>query len=254
MARPRRGAVVRRYHLTLDPQLADRLVAYAATTHQPISTAAAALITDALSGEHADVRLALHETRRQLEEMAARLRVLQDQLAGLTGRTSADQQAARWEWPVEMILADAVWWDRWLPRLHELLGRRLAPILSQPGRTASDETNVDGRGYNDLMGFLFPPIVRAGHQLTWRSPEYPIASGVANPRHGSLRTGSRGDVWEAVIRHVAEALSLLESTGQAGSDPYMRLRAEAEITGPWTRVLLYLVGEDEPHLPQQRLA
>ena len=54
----------------------------------------------------------------------------------------------------------------------------------------------------------------------------------------------------SIIRHTAEAVCLLESTGSPGADPYLRLRAEAEITGSWVRVLRYLVGEDEPELPR----
>src|ERR1700738_22955 len=44
-------------------------------------------------------------------------------------RSEADQPAQDepiWEWPIEAILADARWWDRWLPDLNELLGRKLA--------------------------------------------------------------------------------------------------------------------------------
>ena len=90
--------------------------------------------------------------------------------------------------------------------------------------------------------------------MTWRSPDYPVAARRedAGVDVGS-RTLARAQVWEPVLRHVAEALCALESTSQPGADPYLRLRAEAEIAGPWARILRYLVGEEEPELPRRRL-
>jgi hypothetical protein len=41
------------------------------------------------------------------------------------GRRGAAAARPRWEWPLEKLLADDAWWDRWLPRLYELLGDQL---------------------------------------------------------------------------------------------------------------------------------
>ena len=116
---------------------------------------------------------------------------------------------------------------------------------------------VDERGYSDLLGFLFPAIQDPQGTLTWRSPDYARAATIADApgAEGTRpRTSTRAQVWEPVIRHVAEALCALESTGEPGADAYLRLRAEAEITGPWARTLRHLVGEEQPELPRRRLA
>lgn len=252
MSRPRQPIPTRRYHLTLDRTTADRLGAYARATRRPLSTAAAALITEALSRRPSDESPELREARRQVEELTAHVQALHRQLAAPTARLEVDQVPPRWEWPMEALLADTAWWDRWLPRLGELLGRGLASVMLQPGR--QQDPLVDERGYNDLLSSLFPPIADQEGTVTWRSPRYQQA---ARRWHGGAaridRASALADVWEPVIRHTAEAVCLLESTGSPGADPYLRLRAEAEITGPWVRVLRYLVGEDEPELPRQRL-
>ena len=131
---PRRAAPARRYHLTLDRSLADRLGAYAEATRRPVSTVAAALIANALARVRSEelTALGLH---RQTTEPASR-----DQV---------EQLPPRWEWPTGELLADAHWWDRWLPRINELSGRRLAlaPLAHA----------VDSRGYSDLPCVPVPP-------------------------------------------------------------------------------------------------
>src|SRR5215469_1069945 len=109
---------------------------------------------------------------------------------------------------------------------------------------------MDERGYTDLLGLLFPAVKDGQRELTWRSVAYseparkhPSTTRVHDP------TSPGAQAWQPVIRHVAEALCLLETTGQAGVDPYLRLRARAEIAGPWARVLGSLVGEAGPDLP-----
>ena len=54
-------------------------------------------------------------------------------------------------------------------------------------------------------------------------------------------------------RIVPEALCALESSETEGADPYVRLRAKAEIIGPWVEVLRYLVGEGGLALPGRLL-
>jgi hypothetical protein len=245
MARPSKAVPSRRYQVTLDQPIADCLGAYAEATHRPVSAAAAALIADALNRATTDKGDEFREARRQVVELTAHVQALHRQLRDGAGPDPVEQLAPRWEWPVDVLLADTEWWDRWLPRLNELLGRGRAPL----------DLLVDEGGYSDLPGFLFPPIVSGERRLTWRSPDYSLAArreDAAGQR--STQASARAHVWEPVIRHVAEALCLLESTAEAGTDPYLRLRAKAEITGPWTRILRYLVGEEEPGLPRRRLA
>jgi hypothetical protein len=251
MAHRRRRVPARRLTLTFDSAVADRLKAYAAAAGRRISPVAAALITEALTHPRSEAEAEIREYRRQLDELKARLRELQDQIAARSRPEQASEPLARWEWPVETLLGDDTWWDRWLPRLNELLGRRGVPLLPMGHEEASTDL-VDDRGYRDLLGYLFPPISSEGDTLTWRSPGYPAAA--ASGGRDLAQATPRTDVWEPVIRHFAEALYLLESTGQVGADPYLRLRAEAEITGSWLRVLRYLVGEEDPQVPHRRLA
>jgi hypothetical protein len=251
----------RRVKLTLAAPVADRLDAHAQATHQPAATAAAGLMLAALDRLHTPEGAELLEARRQVQELTARVEALRRQLAERAGGDQVQQPAPRWEWPLAVLLSDAEWWDRWLPRLYELLGRRLAPQATQSRRPAYGERErtsapaplVDERGYSDLLGFLFLPISDPQGTLTWRSPDYAAAVRIAEAEEGAPKS-IRAQVWEPVIRHVAEALCALESTGEPGADPYLRLRAEAEITGPWARILRHLVGEEEPELPRRRLA
>jgi hypothetical protein len=141
---------------------------------------------------------------------------------------------------VEESLADTSWWDRWLPRLYEVLGRANAglPYLDSDG-----DPPTDGRGYADLMARLFPPV----GAVTWRAPRYAEAvaeSGSAGPPPAH-RPAPRAQVWEPVLRHVALALCALEASGQPGANPYLRLETLARLTGSWLRVLGSLVGEGE---------
>lgn len=110
----------------------------------------------------------------------------------------------------------------------------------------------DDRGYIDLMAYLFPPI----DGVSWQSRCYRAAALVTAPAPPAHRTpvARRGDVWEPVVRHVAEALCTLESTGADGTDAYLRLRAKAEIVGPWSETLLRLIGEAPFRAPAHQLA
>ncbi|TMC06789.1 MAG: hypothetical protein E6J41_17620 [Chloroflexi bacterium] len=164
---------------------------------------------------------------------------------------TARPRGARWEWPLETLLQDERWWEAWLPRLYELLGQEL-----QGQFAAADQLPRDARGYIDLMSYLFPPI----GDTDWRSPAYggaalaasaaPVAAQTMPPTLGPLR----GHVWEPVVRHVAEALAALESTGAEGADAYLRLRAKAEIIGPWSEALFRLLGEAALRAPSRQLA
>jgi hypothetical protein len=255
----------RRYKLTVPAPIADRLDAYALASHQPAARAAAGLMLAALDRIDTPEGAELLEARRQVQELTGRVEALRRQLAERAGAGAVQQPEPRWEWPLAVLLADAEWWDRWLPRLYELLGRHLAPQAASSSRrpaygererTPAPEPMVDERGYADLLGFLFPAIRDPQGTLTWRSPSYAAAAAIADAAgaESGATTSTRAQVWEPVIRHVAEALGALESTGEPGADAYLRLRAEAEITGPWARTLRHLVGEEQPELPRRRLA
>jgi len=226
--------------------LADRLAAYAEATGRSVSTTAAVLITNAMVRMRAEGPTAVARSGGTLERSA---------------HGHGDASLPRWEWPVGRLLTDVQWWGRWLPQVNELMGRRLAPLAMPARHHTQDEQpalvpqGVDERGYSDLMTYLFPPVACTGITLTWRSIDYPAAAKrVDKSADGATWTSARADVWEPVIRHVAEALCALEATGQPGADPYLRMRAEAEIVGPWVRILRYLVGDEEPQLPRRRLA
>ncbi len=160
-------------------------------------------------------------------------------------------RGARWEWPLEALLQDERWWEAWLPRLYELLGQEL-----QGQFAAADQLPRDARGYVDLMAYLFPPI----GDTDWRSPAYRGAALAASAAPAAVPTMRpvlgplRGHVWEPVVRHVAEALAALESTGAEGTDAYLRLRAKAEIIGPWSEALFRLLGEAALRAPSRQLA
>jgi hypothetical protein len=152
--------------------------------------------------------------------------------------------APRWELPVDKLLADTSWWDRWLPRLYELLGRADAGI---PYLDSNGETPADDRGYTDLMGRLFPP---AG-SVTWASPDYPLTveKSACRGANDGLRPPGRVQAWEPVLRHVTLALCALEDSGQSAANPQLRLETLTRLTGTWVTVLNALVGEKSAHLP-----
>jgi hypothetical protein len=114
-------------------------------------------------------------------------------------------------------LADDAWWDRWLPRLYELIGCGLQEE-SDDNRGVRGKPVRDRRGYSDLMNYLFPAIRTEDRRVGWRSIEYPTAAARAwtsERRRSSYHDGLAA--WEAVIRHVVEALCSLERTG---NDPF----------------------------------
>lgn len=269
MGRPRKATPTRRYHLTVETELAERLDAYAFSLRRRPATVAARLVEDALqraiAGDEqpADdpVSDALSEARRHIEELTGRVAQLRSQLAerrpaphasssgGMETSGVTGSLGPRWEWPLAVLLTDDDWWERWLPRLYELMGR-------QSGHYARARVEVfDDRGYVDLMAFLFQPIGAGARAVTWRSPAYGEVARIEDTQRGqqgATETGGqepeRAAIWEPVVRHVAEALCALETSGTEGADPYVRLRSKAEIVGPWVEALRYLVGEGAPAL------
>jgi hypothetical protein len=249
----------KRYHLTVSTEFADRLDAYASRLRQRPATAAARLLEDALeravSGqqEHEPEVEELAEARRHIEELNRRLAILRAQhakcrpTAESTSTSVIEGSGPRWEWPLPALLSDDRWWDLWLPRLYELLGRQLIRYTPTPGQV------LDRRGYADLMTFLFPPLSRGTAIVTWRSPNYGELAAleeVTEAEGGPVRA----QVWEPVIRHLTEALCALEATGKPSADPYLRIRAKAEIVNSWADILRNLLGETAPALPRDKLA
>jgi hypothetical protein len=133
----------------------------------------------------------------------------------------------RWRWPLDALLEDARWWDRWLPSFNELLGRGLGyrerKGVDRPGRAPV----LDQRGYSDLMAFLFPIV----EGISWRSSSYGEAIGA-----------ERAAIWEAVLRHVALALTALEWANRLEADPLRTITTQEQITGPWLKTLRRLLG------------
>jgi hypothetical protein len=244
MARPRKAEPSRHYKLTLDAADAAVLDSYAEHLGKRPATVAAILLREAVQrASGAAEGDELSEARRHIAELEAERDGLRRQIQ--QPRSGGVPDAPRYEWPMIDLLADDDWWDRHLPRLYELLGRAM------PGARASQygeppEAIVDSRGYLDLLTLLFPPLQRGDRVVvTWRSVDYvAIATGQAQPK--ATGSAALADAWEPVIRHVAEALCALERTGEPGADPYLRLRAEDELSGPWLRILLQLIGQRSP--------
>ncbi len=167
---------------------------------------------------------ALTEARRQLAEQ--RTTTLPADLA----------ETPRWAWPLDCLLADEQWWQRWLPRLHELLGSEAA------GRGDA----LDDRGYVDLLAYLFPPI----GEVTWRSLGYQAAAQAQArvPARGLVGGPGRAIAWEPVIRHAALALAALEATEVSGADPFHAIRVHAEVSGSWLSTLRHLLGKSPAEL------
>jgi hypothetical protein len=289
MGRPRKATPARRYHLTVEADLANRIDAYAARIRKRPATTAVRLLEEAVcrveAGNRQDGQVdELTRARQQIRDLESRVAQLRAQLnqeppaveeeardwgdldgdaLGITpdeesgGRRSKRRRRGaatarpRWEWPLDKLLADGAWWDRWLPRLYELMGCRLQEEADDHRSRARPVR--DRRGYSDLMTYLFPPIVMGERRIDWRSMEYPkaVSRALWTPERRSATYHDRVDAWETVIRHVVEALCSLERTGiDPFSDPYVRMRAKAEIIGPWITALRYMVGDEAPPLPQ----
>jgi hypothetical protein len=243
-----------RLGLTLDLAEYERITAYARQAGRPVATMAKRVLLGVVDGHDPDAAaVALSRERDRVRELEAEVTRLQAQVAQHQAAADMGASLPRWRWPLEALLADREWWDEWLPRLGELIGRNLQYDDSYGGGPA--RSIVDDRGFADLMHYLFPDLDdERGVAVAWHSPEYPQHARRAWNRPGA---GSRwprpvrAEVWEPVVRHVALAIAALETTSHDASDAYSHLRVEAEIRGEWMRTLGVTLGEDISGRPTQ---
>jgi hypothetical protein len=255
------AAATHRLGLTLETDEYERVRAYARHVGRPVATAAKRLLLSVIDGDDPDAAaVALSRERdrvRQLEDEVTRLQAQLPQ-----GQPAADPEARlpRWRWPLETLVADRPWWDEWLPVLGELIGRNLEYDRGYSDRQARPV--VDDRGFADLMAYLFPAFTdERGQPVPWHSHEYPRLARMAwtNASDGSRvrQRPVRAEVWEPVVRHVACALTALESTSRTSGDAYTHLRVQAEIRGEWMRTLGTMIGtgisQRSDHLPRDPL-
>jgi hypothetical protein len=238
-----------RLGLTLDPDEYAQMVAYARQAGRPVATVAKRILLAAIAGHDPDAAAAALSRERD------RVRDLEAELTRLQTAGELGAKLPHWRWPLNALLADRPWWREWLPLLNELIGRRL-----QHDRRSSGEGQpppvLDDRGFGDLMRYLFPDLVDdEGSPVPWHSPEYRRYARLAwdhtSPRPPSAQRPVRAEVWEPVVRHVARALSALETTSQAPGDAYTHLRVQAEIRGEWMRTLGAMLGEGSAQRPEQ---
>ena len=238
-----------RYYVTLDRADADALEAAARAQGRPPTTEAGLRIVqtlragdDGTSEALAQANAEVAELRRQLEAARVEYAALVRRLDNSNGNGTAGRPP-RWAWPLEDLLGDREWWSTWLPHLHEILG---PPPLG--GYGLDDRRAHEARGYVDLMAHLFPPVQVGTAVAEWHCLDYPAAvRGLAG--QVAVAGPTRADMWQAVIRHVTVALAALAQTEVPGADPLLRIRTADELTGPWTRALRRLTGNDSADLP-----
>lgn len=247
MPMPRREQPSRRLSVQLDPAVYQRLEALA--EGKPIATVAGRLLAEAVETPDS------HDARSTIEQLEHELFDARQQLDQL--ERSRTGIRPRWEQSPDALLSDREWWDAWLPSLHQLLGRRLQTHAGGHVQPVEDE-----RGYADLMGLLFPPLIDDhGREVTWRDLSYPHWARLAHEAdehrpdvvarrerdHDGPSRPVRAEAWEPVLRHVAKALALLEAQSLPGSDPYLRMRADDEIRNGWVATLGALIEDYEDH-------
>src|SRR5919199_5750005 len=219
MARPRKPTPSVRIYVTIDPEQGQALKVRALEVGMKPATLASQLIRVGLQRPDSD-------------------RAVADSIASVSARLHAEPGSIswpRWTWPLPVLLAVRPWWDRWLPELNELLGRGLVPTDASYGDRAPIR---DRRGSSDLLEFLFPVVTALSGAVTWRDINYPAATS-GNGHEGSLPFA---ELYDTVIRHVAEALSALEESSRPGASGAGRISVQDQILGPWFHTLRSITG------------
>jgi len=238
MARPPNPDKSVRVYLTMPEPVHNLLAAYAHQAGRPIATVGGDILVKVMRGFEG-----------QDTPDAAQIDTV---IRALRGEPSYDEQyGPRWQWPLDVLLADSRWWRRWYPELCKLLGRKLkVPKPSRPG-AGDDVVVLNAHGYGDLMEFLFPTLAGPQGAVSWRDPRYPAIA--AQARAADEASQPLTAVWEAVIRHVATALAAIEEAKTGGA----LILVESQLQHDWLAGLLTLVGEANPpaspKLPQKRL-
>jgi len=247
VSRPRNAVPMERFNVSLAQPVAEqvRRIAQAQRRSGPAviaSMVASAGLADVEDEAAEEARALASPVYRRLlaenEQLAAALTEASRQLAQQRRRTPAEvRETPRWAWPLDCLLADAEWWERWLPKLNQLMGSDGPGLGRAPTRD----------GYVDLMELVFPAI----GVVTWRSLEYRAAADAIDSTDQDSRVCAgpgTSRAWEPVIRHVVRALAALESAEQPEADPYHAMRVQTELQGPWIGTLRNLLGRSPAEL------
>jgi len=239
MTQPQAEQPSRRVKLTLAPAIADRLDAYAQDSHQPPATAAAGLMLAALDRIGTPEGAELLEARRQVQELTARVEALRRQLAERAGGDQVQQPAPRWEWPLDVLLSDAEWWDRWLPACTSCWAAAWRPggPVPAPGlRRARAAASAGAAGRRARLQ-RSPRLPVPTDQRPAGDADLALAGLCGGRPHRRCRRRGRRHAVDTGAglgdRHPPRRRGPVRSggDGRAWRRPYLRLRAEAEITG-----------------------
>jgi hypothetical protein len=115
-----------RLGLTLGLDEYARVMAHARQEGRPVATVAKRVLLEAIDGHDPNAAAAaLRRERDRVRDLEAEVTGLEAQLAQHVATADLAARLPRMRWPMEALLADRPWWDEWLPRLGELLGRNL---------------------------------------------------------------------------------------------------------------------------------
>ncbi len=240
MARPRNKVRSGRVYLTLPEPDVALLEAYARQAGRPVATFGGEVLFKVLRGLDQD------------PDMPPDPQQISNVIQALRGEPSTSSEP-HYRWPLEALLRDSRWWDRWYPQLCRLMGSQQPYDRSRRyGETAAG-SGLNAEGYVDVLEFLFPALAKQqGGVVTWRDPNYPALAGSRTATEGPPPQPLAA-VWEAVIRHVALALCALEDAQAASA----LILVESQLRHDWLAVLVSLTGEAQPpaspRLPEKRL-
>lgn len=227
----------KRFYVSVTASVAAAVEELARRWGRPPTTVAGRLLSEAAENALHPPEDEIAELRRQLQAAVSERDRLRRQVHEQR-EVSTPPAGPRYEWAIENLMRDQAWWEQWLPRLDQLMGRWLSLSTMVPR---------DDHGYLDLGQRLFRPIGSDSSEeegVSWRSAQYPAAAWARWQETQDERWREQALVWEPVVRHLAEALCLLEDTADEG-DAYLRLRAKDEITGPWLTALRTITGEED---------